>query len=64
MWGDWWVPMKMTNLSSKPVTLKHNSKVADVFPCLAVEDVNIQHGSCRMEEKEARKGQETSLHGC
>ncbi len=30
MWGDRWVPMKITNLSTKPVILKRNSKVA--FP--------------------------------
>lgn len=47
MWGDRWVPMKITNPSSKPITLKRISKVADVSPCLAVEDLNIQQGSCK-----------------
>lgn len=36
LWGDRWVPLKVTNLSDKPVTLKRNRKLADVFPCLAV----------------------------
>ncbi len=51
MWGDRWVPMKMTNLSSKPITLRRNSKIADVSPCLAVEDLDIQQGSCKMENR-------------
>lgn len=33
---DRWVPMKVTNLTGKPITLKQNSKLADVFPCLAL----------------------------
>ncbi|KAK0138964.1 hypothetical protein N1851_024508 [Merluccius polli] len=51
MWGDRWVPMKVTNLSSKSITLKRNSKVADVSPCLAVEDLDIRQGSCKMENR-------------
>jgi len=38
LWGDRWVPMKIANLSDKSITLKRNSKLADVSPCLAVED--------------------------
>lgn len=49
MWGDRWVPMKVTNLSDKPITLKRNCKLADVSPCLAVEDFTIFQGSCKME---------------
>lgn len=30
LWGDRWVPMKVTNLTDKPITLKRNSKLADV----------------------------------
>ncbi|KAJ8396768.1 hypothetical protein AAFF_G00013670 [Aldrovandia affinis] len=60
MWGDRWVPMKMTNLSSKPIILRHNSKVADVSPCLAVEDLDIQQGSCKMEARKS-VGQEVRL---
>ncbi|KAK0154898.1 hypothetical protein N1851_002790 [Merluccius polli] len=48
MWGDRWVPMKVTNLSSKSITLKRNSTVS---PCLAVEDLDIQQGSCKMENR-------------
>lgn len=44
LWGDCWVPLKVTNLSDKPVTLKRNCKLADVFPCLAVEDFELLQG--------------------
>lgn len=44
LWGDRWVPLKVTNLSDKPVTLKRNCKLADVFPCLAVEDFELLQG--------------------
>lgn len=48
MWADRWVPLKMTNLSPKPITLRRNAIIADVFPCLAVEDFNVQQGLCEM----------------
>lgn len=31
LWGDGWVPMKVANLLDKPITLKRNSKMDDVF---------------------------------
>lgn len=40
MWGDRWLPMKVINPTSKPVVLKRNAKLADVFPCVAVEDLS------------------------
>ncbi|XP_016311941.1 uncharacterized protein LOC107665540 [Sinocyclocheilus anshuiensis] len=39
LWGDGWIPLKLINPSDKPVTLKRNAKVADVYPCIALEDV-------------------------
>lgn len=56
LWGDRWVPMKVTNLSDKAITLKRNSKLADMSPCLAVEDFEVfqganQLGKVRQEEK-------------
>ncbi|XP_025759064.1 uncharacterized protein LOC112843922 [Oreochromis niloticus] len=48
MWGDRWVPLKMTNLSAKPVTLKRNSRVAVVSSCLAVEDLDFPQDSCKV----------------
>jgi hypothetical protein len=35
LWGDGWNPMKITNISDKPLTLRKNSKLADVSPCVA-----------------------------
>ncbi|XP_066524972.1 uncharacterized protein [Hoplias malabaricus] len=39
LWGDRWVRMTVVNPSNKAVTLKRNSKLADVSPCLAAEDL-------------------------
>ncbi|KAL1259043.1 hypothetical protein QQF64_009620 [Cirrhinus molitorella] len=39
MSGDGWVPVRVINPLGKPITLKRNSKIADVFPVLAVEDL-------------------------
>lgn len=41
MSGDRWVPVKIINLLDKPITLKRNSKIADVFPVVAVEDLCV-----------------------
>lgn len=38
LWGDGWVPVRVINPSCKPVTLKRNCKIADVSPCVAIED--------------------------
>ncbi|CAI5682637.1 unnamed protein product [Oreochromis niloticus] len=46
MWGDRWVPMKVLNPTQSPVTLRRNAKIADVFPCIAVEDLPITQGLC------------------
>lgn len=55
LWGDRWIPMKVTNLSDKPITLKRNSKLADVSPCLAVEDFEIFQGTNQPETANQRK---------
>lgn len=57
MWGDRWVPIKITNPLSKPITLKRNSKIADVSSYLAVEDLDIQQSSCEV----GNNGQTRSL---
>ncbi|KAI2646029.1 Methylcytosine dioxygenase TET1 [Labeo rohita] len=44
LWGDRWVPMTVVNPTNKVVTLKRNSKMADVFPCIASEDFEIFQG--------------------
>ncbi len=47
MWGDRWVPMKILNPTQSPITLQRNTKLADVSPCLAVEDVSLTQGMCK-----------------
>lgn len=36
--------MTVVNTSDKPVTLKRNCKLADVFPCVAVKDLDVFQG--------------------
>ncbi|KAL7880623.1 hypothetical protein SRHO_G00028770 [Serrasalmus rhombeus] len=49
LWGDGWIPMKVANVSDHPITLKRNSKLADVSPCLAVEDFDCFQGVSHVE---------------
>ncbi|KAL3999269.1 calcium/calmodulin-dependent serine protein kinase [Sarotherodon galilaeus] len=39
LFGDGWVPVKVVNPSDKPLTLRRNAKIADVSPCLSVQDL-------------------------
>lgn len=41
LWGDGWVPLKILNISNSPVTLRKNAKLADVYTCLALEDMDV-----------------------
>lgn len=41
MWGDRWLPMKLVNPTTEQIVLKKNTKVADVFPCMATEDLSL-----------------------
>lgn len=41
MSSDGWVPVKVLNASDKPVTLRRNAKLADVSPCIALEDLDL-----------------------
>uniref|UniRef100_A0A8C5BFE2 ribonuclease H n=1 Tax=Gadus morhua TaxID=8049 RepID=A0A8C5BFE2_GADMO len=47
MWGDRWIPVKVLNPTHSLVTLRRNAKLADVSPCLAVEDLPITQGLCQ-----------------
>uniref|UniRef100_H3A9W5 Gypsy retrotransposon integrase-like protein 1 n=1 Tax=Latimeria chalumnae TaxID=7897 RepID=H3A9W5_LATCH len=51
MWGDRWVPMRIINTSDKSVTLRRNSKVADVYPCLAHEDIEMENSIYKGEKQ-------------
>ncbi len=52
MWGDGYIPMKIMNLSDQPVTLKRNCKLADVSPCVAVEDFTVFQNTSQVEGKD------------
>lgn len=41
--------MKVINFTEKPLTLKRNCKLADVSPCIAVEEFTLTQGSCQKE---------------
>lgn len=61
LWGDRWVPMTVVNPSDKAVKLKRNSKLADVFPCLAIEDLAASQGlHVASEKKTTRCTQQTT----
>lgn len=40
LWGDRWLPVKMINPTNAEIVLRKNAKVADVYPCVALEDLN------------------------
>lgn len=40
LWQDRWVPIKVINTSDKSVLVRRNAKLADVFPCIALEDMD------------------------
>ena len=44
-WGDGWVPMKVINPTDKSITIKRNAKLADVYPCLAAEELQLNDSS-------------------
>lgn len=39
LWGDGSIPLKVINPTSHRVVLRRNTKIADVSPCVAVEDL-------------------------
>lgn len=38
LWGDGWVPLKLINTTGRPVLLRKNAKIADLYACIALED--------------------------
>lgn len=38
LWGDGWLPVKIINPTTSAITLRRNPKVANVYPCIALED--------------------------
>ncbi|XP_061740923.1 uncharacterized protein LOC133541492 [Nerophis ophidion] len=43
LWGDGWVPVRVINPATKPVTLRRNCIIADVSPCVALEDFDTDY---------------------
>lgn len=39
LWGDGWLPVKVNNPTNSEIMLRINEKVADVYPCVALEDL-------------------------
>lgn len=39
--GERWVPICTLNTSEKTITLRHRTKVAEVFTCVALEDTDV-----------------------
>ncbi|KAF7657319.1 hypothetical protein LDENG_00028720 [Lucifuga dentata] len=60
LWGDKRIPLKVANLSNKPITLKRNSKLADMSPYLAVEDFGVFQGTNQLEKVEQEKRHENA----
>ncbi|KAL1277366.1 hypothetical protein QQF64_024039 [Cirrhinus molitorella] len=38
LWGDGWLPVKMINPTNSEIVLRRNAKLADIYPCIALED--------------------------
>jgi len=66
MSGDRWVPVKIVNTSAKPVTLRRNTRLADVSPCVALEDfeLNMDHDRNAGLEAQNQKMQKDTDHAC
>ena len=45
LWGDRWVPLKLINTSDMPVLLRRNAKLVDIYPCVALEDMDVAERS-------------------
>lgn len=61
LWGDGWVPVKIINQTSSKITLQRNAKVADVSPCIALED--FEEGTEQTVHQNGRKVISGSSHG-
>lgn len=50
LWGDRWVPVKVVNPTNRVVVLRRNAKIADVSPCIALEDLpSADEVKCNMQ---------------
>lgn len=44
LWADGWVPLKVMNVTENPLFLRRNAKLADLVPCVALEDLDLVSG--------------------
>uniref|UniRef100_A0A9J8AHH8 Gypsy retrotransposon integrase-like protein 1 n=1 Tax=Cyprinus carpio carpio TaxID=630221 RepID=A0A9J8AHH8_CYPCA len=61
LWGDRWVPLKLINTWNKPVMLKRNAKIADLFPGIALEDMDDGNQISQMQQNQAEDNNSTDL---
>lgn len=54
---DGWLPLKVINPSDKPVTVRRNAKLADVYSCVAVESFCGTEDAC-----DSRSGVQQNVH--
>ncbi|CAM4516070.1 unnamed protein product [Leuciscus chuanchicus] len=45
LWGDKWIPMRLINMIDRPIVLRRNTKIANVHPCLALEELDLAEKS-------------------
>ena len=52
--------MKVINPMDKPITIKRNAKLADLYPCLAVEEIQPADSSCFKSNSQHVTAEQTS----
>lgn len=62
LWGDRWVPLKLLiNTWDKPVMLRRNAKIADLFPGIALEDMDDGNLLSQMQQTQPEDSSSTDL---
>lgn len=46
LWGDRWIPLKIMNATDNSITIRRNAKLADIYTCLALEDLDTRNVKC------------------
>lgn len=62
LWGDGWLPIKIINPTSTEITLRRNSKVADVAPCIALEDFDQSANSFTVQQNVGKMQSSSSCY--
>ncbi len=61
LWGDRWVPLKLINTWDKPVMLRRNAKIADLFPGIALEDLDDGNLLSQTQQTQPKYSRSTDL---